>query len=73
VNAALEKAAGGIIGVTGKPLVSSDLRQRPESVIMATRETQVSAGGMVRVFGWYDNEWGFANRMLDVAIRMSKF
>jgi len=73
VNAVLADAEGGIIGVTHKPLVSSDLRQRPESVIMAPMETQVSAGGMVRVFGWYDNEWGFANRMLDVAIRMSKF
>ncbi|WP_424971269.1 type I glyceraldehyde-3-phosphate dehydrogenase [Dinoroseobacter sp. S76] len=73
VNAVLAGSEGGIIGVTGKPLVSSDLRQRPESIIMAPRETQVSAGGMVRVFGWYDNEWGFANRMLDVAIRMSKF
>lgn len=73
VNAVLAEAAGGIIGVTQKPLVSSDLRQRSESIILAPRETQVSAGGMVRVFGWYDNEWGFANRMLDVAIRMSKF
>lgn len=73
VNAVLREAEGGIVGVTGKPLVSSDLRQRPESIVMATPETQVSAGGMVRVFGWYDNEWGFANRMLDVAIRMSKF
>lgn len=73
VNAVVRGAEGGIIGVTGKPLVSSDLRQRPESIVMATPETQVSDGGMVRVFGWYDNEWGFANRMLDVAIRMSKF
>ena len=51
-------------------MVSSDLRARPESVVMATPETKVSSGGMLRVFGWYDNEWGFSNRMLDVALRM---
>jgi glyceraldehyde 3-phosphate dehydrogenase len=66
VNAALA-AAGGVIGVTDRPLVSSDLRARPESVVMALPETRVTAQGLVRVFGWYDNEWGFSNRMLDVA------
>ncbi|MFN3294003.1 MAG: type I glyceraldehyde-3-phosphate dehydrogenase [Gemmobacter sp.] len=66
VNAALQ-AAGGVIGWTDRPLVSSDLRARPESVVMALRETQVTGGGLVRVFGWYDNEWGFSCRMLDVA------
>lgn len=63
-------AAGGVIGVTDRPLVSSDLRARPESIIMATPETRVTQGGLLRVFGWYDNEWGFSNRMLDVALRM---
>ena len=71
VNAALV-AAGGVIGVTDRPLVSSDLRARPESVVMALPETRVTAQGMVRVFGWYDNEWGFSNRMLDVARLMGK-
>ena len=66
VNAALQ-AAGGVIGWTDKPLVSSDLRARPESIVMALRETAVTGGGLVRVFGWYDNEWGFSCRMLDVA------
>ena len=69
VNAAFH-AAGGVIGVTDLPLVSSDLRARPESVVMATRETRVTEGGLLRVFGWYDNEWGFSNRMLDIACRM---
>ncbi|MBL9048491.1 MAG: aldehyde dehydrogenase [Tabrizicola sp.] len=64
------RAAGGVIGATDRPLVSSDLRARPESVVMATPETKVTAGGMLRVFGWYDNEWGFSNRMLDMALRM---
>jgi glyceraldehyde 3-phosphate dehydrogenase len=67
VNAAL-RSAGGVIGTTDLPLVSSDLRARPESIVMACPETRVTPGGMLRVFGWYDNEWGFANRMLDVAM-----
>ncbi|MGY6534395.1 MAG: type I glyceraldehyde-3-phosphate dehydrogenase [Pararhodobacter sp.] len=61
------RAAGGVIGWTDRPLVSTDLRARPESVIMALRETALTAGGMLRVFGWYDNEWGFSCRMLDMA------
>ena len=69
VNAVL-RAAGGVIGATDRPLVSTDLRARPESIVMACPETRVTAGGMLRVFGWYDNEWGFSNRMLDVALRM---
>lgn len=66
VNAAF-RSTGGVIGATDRALVSSDLRARPESIVMATPETRVTAGGMLRVFGWYDNEWGFSNRMLDVA------
>jgi glyceraldehyde 3-phosphate dehydrogenase len=69
VNATLQ-AAGGVIGWTDRPLVSSDLRGRPESIVMALPETRVTAQGLIRVFGWYDNEWGFSNRMLDMALRM---
>jgi glyceraldehyde 3-phosphate dehydrogenase len=64
------RAQSGIIGWTDKPLVSTDLRARPESLIVSLPETRVTAGGLVRVFGWYDNEWGFSCRMLDVATRM---
>lgn len=71
VNAAL-RAAGGVIGVTDRPLVSTDLRGRPESIVMAMPETRVTPQGLVRVFGWYDNEWGFSNRMLDMAARMGR-
>ena len=71
VNAVL-KAAGGVIGATDRALVSTDLRARPESIVMALPETRVTRGGMLRVFGWYDNEWGFSNRMLDVARLMAK-
>ena len=69
VNAAF-RAAGGVIGAVDRPLVSTDLRARAESVVMACPETKLSEGGMLRVFGWYDNEWGFSNRMLDMAVRM---
>jgi glyceraldehyde 3-phosphate dehydrogenase len=70
VNTALA-AAGGVIGTTVKAMVSTDLRARAESVIMALPETRVTRGGMLRVFGWYDNEWGFSNRMIEVARRMA--
>ncbi|WP_045387126.1 type I glyceraldehyde-3-phosphate dehydrogenase [Falsirhodobacter sp. alg1] len=64
------RTAGGVIGATDRPLVSSDLRARGESIIMACPETRVTPQGMLRVFGWYDNEWGFSNRMLDMATRL---
>ncbi len=69
INAAL-RAHGGVIGTTDRPLVSSDLRARAESIVMACPETRLAPAGLMRVFGWYDNEWGFSNRMLDVALRM---
>ena len=69
VNAAF-RSAGGVIGATDRPLVSTDLRARAESVVMACPETKVTGQGLLRVFGWYDNEWGFSNRMLDMALRM---
>ncbi|WP_299349897.1 glyceraldehyde 3-phosphate dehydrogenase NAD-binding domain-containing protein [uncultured Shimia sp.] len=60
-----------LLGWTQKPLVSTDLRMRPESLILSERETSVSVGGLLRVFGWYDNEWGFSCRMLDMARLMA--
>lgn len=76
VNAAFV-AAGGVIGWTDRALVSSDLRARRESIVMALPETRLiegpkggASGPLLRVFGWYDNEWGFSNRMLDIALRM---
>ena len=64
-----DAAAGplkGIMDITDKPLVSSDLNHCPASVTMHLDQTKVMPDGMVRVFGWYDNEWGFSNRMLDI-------
>ncbi|MEL7183537.1 MAG: aldehyde dehydrogenase, partial [Pseudomonadota bacterium] len=64
------RGVGGVIGVEDAPVVSSDLRGRPESFILAAEEVREAQGGLLRVFGWYDNEWGFANRMLDMARMM---
>ncbi|TLP67313.1 glyceraldehyde-3-phosphate dehydrogenase [Parasedimentitalea maritima] len=60
-----------VLGWTEMPLVSSDLRARPESLVIAAPETRMVGDRQVRVFGWYDNEWGFSARMLDVARRMA--
>ncbi len=74
VNSVLRAEAErrGILGLTQKPLVSTDLRMRPESLVVCTRETSVSVGGLLRVFGWYDNEWGFSCRLLDMARWMAR-
>ncbi len=73
VNAVLKDAAKGpLFGWTEQPLVSSDLQGRPESLVICGPETSVSAGGLLRVFGWYDNEWGFSNRLLDMAERIGQ-
>ncbi|GGH23059.1 glyceraldehyde 3-phosphate dehydrogenase [Cribrihabitans marinus] len=63
--------ASPVLGWTDLPLVSSDLRARPESLIIAAPELLVAGDRQVRVFGWYDNEWGFSARMLDIARRMA--
>ena len=60
------------LGWTEAPLVSADLRGRPESLVVSGPEVSVSVGGLLRVFGWYDNEWGFSARMLDMAALMAQ-
>ncbi|MGX9354566.1 type I glyceraldehyde-3-phosphate dehydrogenase [Roseobacteraceae bacterium S113] len=60
-----------LIGHINQPLVSTDLRGRSESLVVDLRETSVSVGGLLRIFGWYDNEWGFSARMLDMVRRMA--
>ena len=74
VNNVLRAAAeaGPVLGWIEMPLVSSDLRARPESLILSGPETSVSTGGLCRVFGWYDNEWGFSCRMLDMAEKVAR-
>ena len=69
---ALEQAFAhtDVVGMTYDPCVSTDMRGRPQSLVLALPETQVIEDQQVRVFGWYDNEWGFSARMLDMARRM---
>jgi glyceraldehyde 3-phosphate dehydrogenase len=78
VNDAIRAAAAsgplkGILGVTDDPLVSMDFNHDPHSSIFATDQTKVMDGNMVRILTWYDNEWGFSNRMSDTAVAMGKF
>ncbi|SPF78347.1 type I glyceraldehyde-3-phosphate dehydrogenase [Pseudoprimorskyibacter insulae] len=59
-----------VLGVTDDPVVSADMRMRPESLVIALPETQCVGTRQIRIFGWYDNEWGFSARMIDMALRM---
>jgi glyceraldehyde 3-phosphate dehydrogenase len=76
VNAAVKKAAAqelaGILAVTDQPNVSSDFNHDPHSSIFHLDQTKVMDGRLVRVLAWYDNEWGFSNRMADTAVAMGK-
>jgi glyceraldehyde 3-phosphate dehydrogenase len=77
VNNAIYKAAKSnrlapIVAWTKEPLVSSDLNHDPHSATFGVDQTKVIGGTFVRVVAWYDNEWGFSNRMNDVAVAMAK-
>ena len=76
VNAVLVAAANGplkgILAFTNEPLVSIDLNHNPASSTFALDQTKVIDGNLVRVMSWYDNEWGFSNRMADTAVAMGK-
>ena len=77
INAAIIAAASdgplkGILGATDQPNVSMDFNHDPRSSIFHLDQTKVLEGRMVRVLSWYDNEWGFSNRMLDTAAAMAK-
>ncbi|WP_323764122.1 type I glyceraldehyde-3-phosphate dehydrogenase [Marinovum sp.] len=60
-----------VIGLVEDPCVSTDFRARPESLIIALPETQTNGSRQVRLFGWYDNEWGFSARMIEMAERLT--
>jgi glyceraldehyde 3-phosphate dehydrogenase len=70
VNSALKQASEGelkgVLEYSTGPLVSSDFNHNPSSSIFDATLTKVSGGTLVKVSSWYDNEWGFSNRMLDV-------
>ncbi|MCC4245382.1 type I glyceraldehyde-3-phosphate dehydrogenase [Stappia indica] len=76
VNAALVAAADGglkgILAYTDEPLVSIDLNHNGASSTFALDQTKVIDGDLVRVMSWYDNEWGFSNRMSDTAVAFAK-
>jgi len=77
INNAMKHAAAnelkGVLAIVDAPLVSHDFNHDPASSSFALDQTKVMDGNFVRVMSWYDNEWGFANRMGDTAIAMSKF
>jgi glyceraldehyde 3-phosphate dehydrogenase len=72
IRAAADGPLKGILGYTDKPLVSSDFNHDPHSSIFHMDQTKVMDGHMVRILSWYDNEWGFSNRMADTAVAMGK-
>ena len=76
VNAAVKQAAEGdlkgILEYSTEPLVSSDFNHNPASSVFDATITKVTDGTLVKVYSWYDNEWGFSNRMLDVAVAFAE-
>ena len=76
INEAVTRAAAqqlkGILGTTDQPNVSIDFNHDPRSSIVHLDQTRVMDGTLVRVMSWYDNEWGFSNRMADTAVAMGK-
>jgi glyceraldehyde 3-phosphate dehydrogenase len=72
IDAAMKEASEGklkgILGVNKKPLVSVDFNHNPLSSIYDSTQTRVMEGTLVKVLSWYDNEWGFSNRMLDMTL-----
>jgi glyceraldehyde 3-phosphate dehydrogenase len=77
INEAVKAAANGylsgILGYTTHPNVSSDFNHDSHSSVFHMDQTKVIDGTFVRVFSWYDNEWGFSNRMADTTVALGKF
>lgn len=72
IRAAANGPMKGILGYTDEKLVSHDFNHDPHSSIFHTEQTRVMDGTFVRILSWYDNEWGFSNRMADVAVAFAK-
>ncbi len=77
INAAIKAAAEGplkgVLGYTTSPNVSVDFNHDPHSSIFHMDQTKVMEGTLVSILSWYDNEWGFSNRMSDTAVALAKF
>ena len=77
VNEAFKKAAAsgklkGFLQYCDEPLVSRDMMGNPHSSIFDATQTDVVDGTLVKVFGWYDNEWGYSNRVVDLVAHIAK-
>jgi glyceraldehyde 3-phosphate dehydrogenase len=76
INGAIKRAAEqqlkGILSYTDQPNVSGDFNHDPHSSVFHMDQTKVMDGTLVRIMSWYDNEWGFSNRMIDTAVAMGK-
>ena len=76
VNAAFKKAAAGplkgILEYTEDPIVSSDIIDNPHSCIFDALSTMILEKRMIKVIGWYDNEWGYSNRVIDLLVMLAK-
>jgi glyceraldehyde 3-phosphate dehydrogenase len=70
LKAASQGALNGILAYNDEPLVSSDFNHNPASSIYESSLTKVTGGNFVKVLSWYDNEWGFSNRMLDTSLAL---
>ncbi len=77
INKVIKEASTGklknILGYNDEQLVSSDFNHNPLSSIFHADQTKVMNGNLVRVMSWYDNEWGFSNRMCDTALEIGKY
>ena len=72
IRAAADGPLKGILGYTDEPLVSCDFNHDPRSSVFHMDQTKVMEGRLCRILTWYDNEWGFSNRMSDTAVAMGK-
>jgi glyceraldehyde 3-phosphate dehydrogenase len=72
IKAAADGPLKGVLGYTEEPLVSRDFNHDSHSSIFAIDQTKVMEGNFVRILTWYDNEWGFSNRMCDTAVAFAK-
>ena len=73
IKEASETSLSGIISYNEEPLVSSDFNHNSFSSNFDSTQTQLVGNRLVRILSWYDNEWGFSNRMIDVAAKLGSF
>jgi glyceraldehyde 3-phosphate dehydrogenase len=72
IRAAAQGPLKGVLGFTEAPNVSVDFNHDPRSSVFHMDQTKVMDGTFVSVLAWYDNEWGFSNRMLDTSVALAR-